>query len=269
MPHTAKSNDLGRSETGTPNQTRTPELIIVLPIFNERANLERVFESIREMADAEALVYRIVAVDDGSSDGSAELLDGLSSHLPLNVVRHAVNQGLGAAIRDGLIEALRLTSSDDDVIVTMDSDESHTPGLIRTMLDKVEQGADVVIASRFQPGAACHGVPFHRQCMSVGASWTFRMLFPTRGVRDFTCGYRAYRAGILARCLKEYGPALFEFDGFQCMVDLLLKLRSTGVTFAEVPLVLRYDLKQGKSKMRVLRTAVNTLRLALSRRFGL
>ena len=220
------------------------------------------------MATLEGLVYRIVAVDDGSTDGSAELLDSLTSDLPLDVVRHPVNQGLGAAIRDGLVQALRLASSDNDVIVTMDADESHTPGLIRQMIEALEQGADVAIASRFRRGAACHGVPLHRQSLSVGASWTFRLLFPTRGVRDFTCGYRAYRAGMLARCLKEYGDSLFQFDGFQCMVDLLLKLRSSGARFAEVPLVLRYDLKQGKSKMRVLRTAVNTLRLAASRRFG-
>src|SRR5438132_836794 len=100
----------------------------------------------------------------------------------------------------------------------------------------------------------------------IVASFFFRAVFPTRGVRDFTCGYRAYRASILRRVSSEYGDALFEFDGFQCMADLLLKLRAAGARFYEVPLVLRYDLKQGQSKMRVLRTVRQTLQLAFWRR---
>ena len=94
------------------------------------------------------------------------------------------------------------------------------------------------------------------------------MLFPTPGVRDFTCGYRAYRASALATASKAYGDSLFEFEGFQCMVDLLLKLRATGARFTEAPSVLRYDLKQGQSKMRIVRTATRTLHLLIKRRLG-
>ena len=93
-------------------------------------------------------------------------------------------------------------------------------------------------------------MPLHRKVLSVAASALFRVLFPTPGVRDFTCGYRAYRASVLKRAMDRYGDSLFEFDGFQCMVDLLLKLRKIGARFAEVPVVLRYDLKQGLAARR-------------------
>jgi len=245
-----------------------PVLTVVLPIFNEELSLGRLFDRIEDSLHRQKTVYRIVAVDDGSTDRTSEVLEALQSRVPLRVLRHRVNQGLGGAIRSGLIEALRL-SSRDDIIVTLDADESHTPSLIAGMLEAIERGFDVVIASRFRPGSLSRGVHLHRRVLSVGASVLFGILFPTPGVRDFTCGYRAYRASVLRRAMDEYGDALFEFDGFQCMVDLLLKLRAVGVRFTEVPVVLRYDLKQGRSKMRVFRTATQTLKLAVRRRLGL
>jgi dolichol-phosphate mannosyltransferase len=102
--------------------------------------------------------------------------------------------------------------------------------------------------------------------MSRGASWLFRVVFPIRGVRDFTSGYRAYRAGALQEVIREHGPGFFDQPGFQCMVDVLLRLRGRGLAFAEVPMVLRYDRKEGASKMRVWRTATATLRLMVRRR---
>jgi dolichol-phosphate mannosyltransferase len=232
-------------------------LTIVLPIFNESANLPDLFGRIEASFGASA-AYRIIAVDDGSSDGSAEILAGFGAKLPLTTISHGVNQGLGMAIRTGLTEALR-TSPPDGIVVTMDADESHTPSLIGAMERRIAEGADVVIASRFEPGAEVHGVPFGRRILSWGASMFFRVLFPTPGVKDFTCGYRAYRAQALQKAADKYGEKLFEFEGFQCMVDLLLKLRASGARFAEVPVILRYDLKRGASKMRVTRTVARTL----------
>jgi len=243
-------------------------LTIVLPIFNEEANLACLFDRIDGALRKDRIPYRVIAVDDGSTDGTPDVIERYRSRTPLQLVQHNTNQGLGAAIRSGLMEAVAVSSA-DDVIVTMDADESHTPALITRMLEAIDRGSDVVIASRFQPGSACHGVPRHRLFLSIAASILFRVLFPTPGVRDYTCGYRAYRVTALRRAADRYGSSLFEFDGFQCMVDLLLKLRGAGAHFSEAPVVLRYDLKKGQSKMRVWRTAIRTLHLAFQRRLGL
>jgi len=89
-------------------------------------------------------------------------------------------------------------------------------------------------------------------------------------VRDFTCGYRAYRAALLARARERYGERFIAAAGFQVQCDVLLKLRalSPRPRFAEVPFVLRYDRKPGASKMRVARTALATLLLLAKRRVG-
>lgn len=96
----------------------------------------------------------------------------------------------------------------------------------------------------------------------------FRIVFPTPGVRDYTCGYRAYRAEVIQDAIQHYGNEFLNQDGFQCMVDILLKLRRRNLIFAEVPFILRYDQKEGATKMRIGSTVRKTLSLLVKRRLG-
>src|SRR5262249_7408261 len=113
------------------------------------------------------------------------------------------------------------------------------------------------------------GVPFGRQLLSIGASFIFQVVFPTRGIRDYTSGYRAYSAKVLKKGFATYQERFIDQQGFQCMVDILLKLRKLGATFSEVPISWRYDMKRGVSKMKVLLTVRRTLSLVFRRRLGL
>ena len=114
---------------------------------------------------------------------------------------------------------------------------------------------DVVIASRFQPGAQEIGVPAFRILLSHVASAGIRTIVGYPGVRDYTCGFRAYRGETLRNLIDTFGDDNFiRENGFSCMFELLLNLRAIRARISEVPLVLRYDLKEGASKMRILRT---------------
>jgi len=104
--------------------------------------------------------------------------------------------------------------------------------------------------------------------LSVGARLLFTTLFPTRGVRDYTSGYRAYRVSVIREAFAAYGDDFVGETGFSCMADVLLKLRKQGVVFGEAPLRLRYDLKGGESKMQVFRTIGLTLKLLARQRFS-
>ena len=244
------------------------KVIVVLPSYNEGPNLGPLFSGLHATLDGAKLCYEVVLVDDGSSDTTAAVLDECRREYPLTVVQHPRNRGLAETVRDGLLEALR-RGEDTDVIVTMDADGTHIPGAILKMMTLIEGGCDVVVASRFRPGATVRGVPVYRQVLSVGASWLCRTLFPTRGVRDFTCGYRAIRVSALRQALQKYGDKLFDAQGFSCTMDLLLKLRLMKIVFAETPINLRYDLKEGESKMRVGATILRTVALIFRRRLGL
>jgi len=111
-------------------------------------------------------------------------------------------------------------------------------------------------------------VPRLRRFLSRGMSILFRIVFPVEGVRDYSCGYRAYRAEFLQEALEDQGERLFAQDGFACMVGILLHLARADAVFGEVPLVLRYDQKLGESKMNVGRTVLRTLHLLVRERFG-
>lgn len=241
---------------------------IVLPAFNEEAVLGNLLTRIDEALTDEGISYRVLVVDDGSTDGTAEIALEASTRIPVVVERHPHNQGLGATIRDGILSVCRL-AGDRDVLVTLDADNTHTPGLIARMVRMIREGHHVVIASRYRSGSRVRGVPLHRRVISRAASLLMMVVFPTRGVRDYTCGYRAYDLSFLKKIVKESGEGFFDQDGFQVMVDILLKLRKEpDIIFGEVPLILRYDQKQGASKMNVAQTARKTLRLIVKHRFG-
>ena len=235
-------------------------IIIGLPAYNEEEALSRLLPDIATAMEEARLPYRIIVVDDGSADRTASVVESCSDHLSVKLVRHPRNRGLGAAMQTMFSTALAELGP-DDILVTMDADESHRPALIVPMVQRVREGAEVVIASRYRPGAQIIGVPPHRNLMSSGAAWLFRTMAPVRGAKDYTCGYRAYTAPILRRMAATYGETLTTESGFACMVDLLLKLGSLGAVVAEVPMILRYDLKPGKSKMNVRKTVRDTLRL--------
>ena len=141
-------------------------------------------------------------------------------------------------------------------IHTMDSDNSHDPANIPAMVRLIEEGrAQLVIASRFQKGSVVRGVPLYRQALSVGCFLLMKTVVPFANVRDYSAGFRAYDAALLQRMILAYGrDKLVEESGFVCMLEVLLKLRAIGATAAESPYTLRYDLKAGASKLRILRT---------------
>lgn len=242
-------------------------IIVVLPAYNEEANIGSLLRNIFESLTEDNQGFSIIVVDDGSSDGTGRILEECSHEFPILVERHEHNQGLGAALRDGLRRAADM-AGERDIIITMDADESHTPGLMIRMIRMIREGYDVVIASRYQRGSRIYGLSLRRKIVSWLASKLMRAVFPTPGVSDYTCSYRAYRAVALKQAYLQFGDDLVDQDGFQCMVDILLKLRRLPLIFGEVPMILRYDLKRGQSKMRLWHTGKRTLHLLWKRRLG-
>ncbi|MEO0530002.1 MAG: glycosyltransferase family 2 protein [Planctomycetota bacterium] len=254
---------------GTPGVI-TPTIRVALPAYNEAEALEPLLASLNGTLATTGLPYEIVVVDDGSTDDTAQIASHASFSMPVRLVKHEQNQGLAGALRTGLLDAVK-HADPGDIVLTMDSDNTHPAGLIPRMLQLIHEGHDVVIGSRFQPGSRVIGVPFDRVLLSIAARWVFKLLLPIAGVRDYTCGFRAYRVEPLAAAVEHFGDRFVSEQGFSCMVDVLLKLRrlrvnGSPIVMGEAPMVLRYDLKGGASKMRVWRTVRQTLSLVARRR---
>ncbi|HTM58198.1 MAG TPA: glycosyltransferase family 2 protein [Candidatus Udaeobacter sp.] len=234
-----------------------PTIWLTLPAYNEERSLPPLLERCIPLGDAlgkQGDRLAVLVVDDGSGDGTIAAARAFEGRLALEVVPHGVNRGLGAALRTG-VEAGLQRSAEEDFIATMDADNTHDPGLIPEMVRRIrETGADVVIASRYAPGGQEVGLTRLRQFLSRGASFLLTLTTPVTGARDYTCGFRLYRVSTLRRAQAAWGERLIEEAGFTCMAELLLKLGRGGARVTESPLVLRYDLKEGASKMKMMRT---------------
>ena len=245
-------------------------ILVVLPAYNEAEATPRLLGRLRDVARSSDQPIKCLVVDDGSSDGTGAAAERESGDvLPVQVVRHQQNRGLHGALDTGLRTAVAQCAA-EDWIVTMDSDDTHPPDLIpKMMASATEHGSSVVIASRFQPGAEWHGLSWDRMLFSYTVSWMFRMVWPLPGVRDYTCGYRAYRAGVIAAAYERWGAMLVNEPSFACMPDVLWKVSRLKPRFSEVPLSLHYERKPGPSKMQVYRTIRRSLSLLVKRRVGI
>jgi dolichol-phosphate mannosyltransferase len=246
-------------------------LWMALPAYNEERSLPALLERcipVAEALTAEGKAFRVIVVDDGSQDRTIEVALAFAPRLGIEVVPHVVNQGLGAALRTCLTSALE-RASDEDAIATMDADNTHDPALLPAMwrfLD--EQKGDVVIASRYVKGGDEVGLTPLRKVLSRGASTLLTLTVPVRGARDYTCGFRVYRAATLRRAAAQWQDKLIEESGFTCMAEVLLKLGRGGARVLEWPLILRYDLKEGASKMKIMRTITRYFAMAWRVRTG-
>lgn len=243
-------------------------IVVVLPAYNEALCIGDLLNSFCDAIVEEGKTCRIIVVNDGSTDETSRVVSSFTDRIPIDLINHPQNRGLAEAIKTGLLRAVE-TCSDRDTIITMDADNSHLPGLLFRMVRLIREGNDVVIASRYQRGAKIRGLSLFRRFLSYGAALLFRTILPMHGVRDYTCGYRAYKAALLKRAFQEYGDEFISEPGFSCMVDILIKLRKFDPIVEEVPLILRYDQKLSASKMNVKKTIGQTLRLLLKRRLGL
>ncbi len=223
---------------------------IMLPAYNEENSIPLMFPKIDKVLEGKGLDYCIVVIEDGSVDGTAQVLEKMRVDYPLDIVTHKINRGLGETERDGF-EYVAEHADDDDIIVRLDCDDTHEPKYILALIDKLNQGYDVVNTSRFQPGGGQRGVNAYRAFISYGANLFMKLIFNIQGVRDYSCGFRAYRVMVIKDAVRIFGNGFIQLKGlgFTATLETIVKLKLLGCRFAEVPFVLRYDKKASPSKM--------------------
>lgn len=262
----ASSTSLESPLGADPRCGPTPTLWVAMPAYNEGPRLSPLLARWVAVLSKLSIPHRYVLVDDGSTDATSRVLADFALHQPLDVITHSPNQGLGASLRD----ALRHVAGGglaDDLLVMMDADNTQPPELLPEMLAAAaDHGADVVIASRFRPGAQSIGLSPFRRLTSLGARVLFRWTIPIPGVRDYTCGYRLYRVALLQRAFRTLGAEFCRREGFDATADILLRLATLDAVFTEVPLCLDYTPKRGASTMQVARTVFRTLALMRAHR---
>lgn len=242
-------------------------LYFLVPAYNEECGIEQQIDSIRTFITPKALPFHIVIVDDGSTDSTVAKIDGRNSLGDLTLLRHEQNQGPARAFHTGFSHILA-AAKDTDVVITLDADNTHNLRSVQFMLAKINEGYDVVLGSCFATGGMLIGVPLLRRFLTIGASWMYRICFPVTGIKSYTGFYRAYTVGALRKAVEKYGERLIESSGFVVMAEMLVKFREVPLFITEVPMIVRYDLKGGLSKLRIMRTIWGHLKVVVKNLFS-
>lgn len=243
-------------------------LWILLPCLNELENVKKLIQDIHKEKFYKYKV-KILIVDDGSTDQIDKYYKKLITNKKIKIfyLKHKFNRGLALTLNSGFNYIFNKFNSDKDIIITMDADASHPIKYIPLMINKIQMGYNIVIASRFIKKSKVIGLSYFRLILSYAASYIYRCAFRSK-IREFTCNFRAYKLLFIKNFFLKQKKFISE-TGFTCIPDILLKIinvkENTKIT--EIPFILRYDLKKGSSKINIFSTIIKTISLICKRKF--
>jgi len=238
-------------------------IFVLLPVFNEEKNIEYVISDVSGVLTNLKENFLIVVVNDGSTDKTKEVLARISDAVPFKLINFKENKGINVVFKKGIMRICS-EAKEDDILISMDCDRTHKAEAFRHLIEVIKEGSDIAIASRYHKKSKCLGLPFIRSFLSDGINWLLKMRFKLKGARDYTTFFRAYRIKILKKALDKYQDAFITQKGFCAMAEILIKLNALGVDLKEVPLELRFDLRLGKSKMKVFDAILGYLKMIFS-----
>lgn len=211
-----------------------PGTLVVVPTFNEAATIETLIDAVL----AAAREVEVLVVDDGSPDGTAEIVAGRASRR-IHLLRRSAKQGLGRAYRAGFAWGLQRGYQR---FVEIDADLSHDPAAVPLLLEAT-QTCDLAIGSRYVGGGGVEGWSRRRLLLSRAGNVYARALlgFP---VRDSTSGFRCYRAEVL----EGIGIEQVRSEGYAFQIDMTYRAWRLGYVIREVPITFR-ERAGGRSKL--------------------
>lgn len=215
--------------------------VIVLPTYNERDNLRHALGRIREVADGHRLQLHTLVVDDNSPDGTGELADELAHEVPdVSVLHRACKEGLGKAYFAGFRAALDMGA---ERVFEMDADLSHDATYLPHFLRLIDQGADVVLGSRYVKGGGVENWSLSRKVISRGGCLYAQTILGLP-YHDLTGGYKCFRR----RVLEAIDFNSIDARGFGFQIEMTFRAHKMGFRIVELPIIF-VDRKVGESKM--------------------
>ena len=214
-----------------------PQSLIVVPTYNERDNVRVVAERFLAALPGAELLF----VDDNSPDGTGGVLDELAAAEPrIHVMHRAGKLGLGTAYVEGFGWGL---ARGYEYLFEMDADGSHDPKYLPTMLALAEDGADVVIGSRYVPGGGTENWGLGRQVISRGGGLYARTVLGI-DVRDVTAGFVCWRRA----ALEAIELSTITSNGYSFQIEMKYRAHLKGMRLVETPIMF-IDRRVGQSKM--------------------
>lgn len=214
------------------------ENLVIIPTYNEKENVEKIIRKVFSLPEE----FHILIIDDGSPDGTAEIVKNLQKEFPdkLFMEQRSGKLGLGTAYIHGFKIAIR---KGYEYIFEMDADFSHNPEDLIRLRKACAEGADVAIGSRYVSGGKVVNWPIGRILMSYFASLYVRTILWIN-IKDTTAGFKCYKRKVLETINLDD----IKFVGYAFQIEMKYKALKAGFKIVEVPITF-IDRKEGQSKM--------------------
>ena len=235
-------------------------IYILIPVFNEEANIAPLAANIDAALKKMGEAYRLVFVNDGSTDGTAEVIRNYMEKYPLEMLENNPNQGVGISFDKGFKYFIAKGEA-NDILVTMEGDNTSDLNTLPKLIEAIRNGNDFALASVYSREGEVIGSTPLRLFFSFTANLLCRLIFKMRTVRTFSSFYRAYRHQTLEKLYADPAEPVITERGYTCMVEMLIKLHHAGFQFSEVPTTLDANKRMGLSKMKKRQTIKAYLRL--------
>lgn len=231
---------------------------VVIPVFNEAAGIQSTLNDVyRELIDVAE--FKLIVVDDGSTDSTLDLVN--QSIRPQDIaIALKTNQGPGVAFQEGISSVLS-QADPKDLLLTLEGDGTTDWSSLKSMIQSI-QTHDLVLASVYLKGGGFSRTSWWRMALSKVANHLSNLILGIR-VNTLTSFYRLWRIELLLNMQSTF-PKLIQESGFICQVELLYKAHLCGARITEVPTHVYGNLRQGKSKMKLVKTALSHLKFLLS-----
>ncbi len=239
-----------------------PTLYLIIPVFNEAGNIDRLLNSIELLQKTIASEFSITCllVDDGSSDHTVDKIRSHTTYFSVITLTNPINLGPGAAFAKAFFY-LSSRLKKNDWVLTMEGDNTSDITTIQHLLQRRKEGYDVVLASPYLYSGSINNVAIHRVIISQMANTLTKIILGINGILTFSCFLRLYNGATIQSLQKRFGPNIIECQGFESMVELLAKLVQMKVKISEVESIVDWRQRVGKSKMKILKTIRGYLKL--------
>ncbi len=216
--------------------------LVIIPTYNEKENIVRMLDTVMGLVPQRGEPFHVLVVDDGSPDGTADLVREAQDNHPgrIHLLERSGKLGLGTAYIAGFKLGL---AEGYDYLFEMDADFSHNPKDLERLREACMDGTGVAVGSRYTQGGGVSNWPWHRIAMSYGASLYVNTVLGL-GVKDPTAGFKCYRAKTLRAIRLDH----IHFVGYSFQIEMKYNARQLGFDIAEVPITF-IDREFGTSKM--------------------
>ncbi|MBN1427052.1 MAG: glycosyltransferase [Anaerolineae bacterium] len=235
----------------TPNQSTTSphyqtirRVVIVIPTYNEKENASEIITAVlAEQKPDDVFDLHVLIADSHSTDGTIRIVEDLAQTNPRIHLLDVQERGIGVGLYKGFCHAIDTLGA--DILFEMDADFQHNPADISRFLEKIGEGYDLVVGSRFALGSV-NKMPWYRRILSIGANQVIRVMLNLQTVTEITTSYRAFTKDLFLKIDPATVP--WQERSFIFVPVFLVRMIEAGANATEIPMTMHPRVR-GQSKM--------------------